>query len=131
MPVCLHCMTDQVDARKSHPTTRALAASGVGATFFFAARFLLNYFGPAIPYSMPEENKAALDSYEFLQFLSIVTDGTLRHSRISRLKNGVEFYPAQLQAIRRAKQAINLEFYEFNTGQVGDEMLTSLTEWTA
>jgi len=124
-------MTDQVDARKSHPTTRTLAAIGVGATFFLAARFLLNYFGPAIPYSMPDENSSALDSHEFIQFLSIVTDGTLRHSRISRLKNGVEFYPAQLEAIRRAKQAINLEFYEFNPGQVGDEMLASLTERAA
>ena len=124
-------MTDQVATGKSHRATRTLAAVGVGATFFFAARFLLNYFGPAIPYSMPEENKADLDSYEFIQFLSIVTDGTLRHSRISRLKNGVEFYPAQLGAIRRAKQAINLEFYEFTPGQVTDEMLASLTERAA
>ena len=131
LPVCLHCMTDHVADGKPHRTTRALAAIGVGATFFLGARFLLNYFGPAIPYSMPEENKAALDSHEFIQFLSIVTDGTLCHSRISRLKNGVEFYPAQLESIRRAKQAINLEFYEFKPGQVGDEMLASLTEQAA
>jgi cardiolipin synthase A/B len=124
-------MTDQIADGKPHRATRALAAIGVGATFFFAARFLLNYFGPAIPYSMPDENQAALDSHEFIQFLTIVTDGTLRHSRISRLKNGAEFYPAQLEAIRRAKQAINLEFYEYRPGQVGDEMLAALTERAA
>jgi cardiolipin synthase A/B len=124
-------MTDRIADSKPHRATRALAAIGVGATFFFGARFLLNFFGPAIPYSMPDENLAALDSHEFIQFLSLVTDGTLRHSRISRLKNGVEFYPAQLQAIRRAKQAINLEYYQFEPGQVGDEMLASLTERAA
>ncbi len=124
-------MTDQVADGKPHRTTRALAAIGVGATFFFGARFLLNFFGPAIPYSMPDENPAALDSHEFIQFLSLVTDGTLRHSRISRLRNGVEFYPAQLEVIRRAKQAINLEYYQFEPGQVGDEMLASLTERAA
>src|SRR5271155_4111408 len=131
MPVCLHCMTDQVAAGKSHRTTRALAAIGVGATFFFGARFLLNYFGPAIPYSMPDENSSALDSHEFIQFLSLVSDGTRRHSRISRLKNGVEFYPAQLEAIRRAKNAINLEFYQFTEGAVADEFLAALSERAA
>jgi cardiolipin synthase len=124
-------MTGQVADGKPHRTTRALAAVGVGATFFFAARFLLNFFGPAIPYSMPDENPAALDSHEFLQFLSLVTDGTLRHSRISRLRNGVEFYPAQLEAICRAKHAINLEYYQFKPGQVGNEMLAALTERAA
>ena len=97
----------------------------------YGSRVLLDFFGPALPYSMPKENQAALDSDEFIQFLSLVTDGTIRHSRISRLKNGVEFYPAQLEAIRRAKHAINLEFYEFREGQIGDQMLASLTERAA
>ncbi len=121
-------MTDQVTNRRPHLATRALAAVGVGAVLIYGSRVLLNFFGPAIPYSMPDKNEAALDSEEFIQFLSLVTDGTRRHSRISRLKNGVEFYPAQLQAIRRAKYTVNLEFYEFKPGQIGDEMLTALTE---
>jgi len=77
---------------------------------------------------MPDKNPAPLDSEEFVQFLSLVTDGTRRHSRITRLKNGAEFYPAYLQSIRRAKYAINLEFYEFCEGQVADEILAALTE---
>ena len=83
---------------------------------FFGARFLIDFFGSAVPYSMPDKNTAALDSEDFIQFLSLVTDGTRRHSRITRLKNGVEFYPAYLESIRRAKYAINLEFYEFTRG---------------
>ena len=106
-------------------------ASGVGATVFFAARFLVNFFGPALAYAMPDKNPAALDSEEFVQFLSLVTDGTRRRSHISRLRNGVEFYPSQLAAVRRAQHAINLEFYEYKPGEIGDEMLGALTERAA
>jgi cardiolipin synthase len=95
---------------------------------FFGARLLIDFFGSALPYSMPGKNTAPLDSEDFIQFLSLVTDGTRRHSRISRLKNGVEFFPAYLKAIRRAKHAINLEFYEFKEGRIGDEILAALTE---
>jgi len=124
-------MTERVPTGKSHLATRILAGVGVGATVVLGARLLIDFFGSAVPYSMPDKNPAALDSEEFIQFLSLVTDGTRRHSRISRLKNGVEFYPAYLQAIRRAKYAINLEFYQFQEGQVGDEILAALTERAA
>jgi cardiolipin synthase len=112
----------------SHPITRALAAVGVGAMALYGSRVLLNFFGPSIPYSMPENLGFALDSDEFIQFLSLITDGTLRRSRITRLKNGVEFYPAELEAARRAKHAVNLEFYEFMEGDVSRELLAVLAE---
>ena len=133
MPVAciLAGVTHHNSNSKPHPATRALAAIGVGAMVLYGARFLIDFFGPSMPYSMPDKNDAALDSEEFIQFLSLVTDGTRRHSRISRLKNGVEFYPAQLEAIRRARNAVNLEFYEFTEGQVADEFLASLTERAA
>jgi cardiolipin synthase len=51
-----------------------------------------------------------------------VTDGTRRHSRISRLKNGVEFYPAHLKAIRRAKTCHQPRILRIQEGQIGDEM---------
>jgi cardiolipin synthase len=124
-------MTDRCQNDKPHPALRGLAALGVGAVVIFGARLLIDFFGSALPYSMPNQNTASLDSEEFIQFLSLVTDGTRRHSHISRLKNGVEFYPAYLQAIRRAKDAINLEFYEFDEGRVGDEILAALTERAA
>ncbi len=121
-------MSDRRRSCKPHPATRGLAALGAGAVVFFGARFLIDFFGSAVPYSMPDKNTSALDSEEFIQFLSLVTDGTRRRSHISRLKNGVEFFPAYLQAIRRAKNAINLEFYEFQEGRVGDEIVAALTE---
>jgi cardiolipin synthase len=121
-------MTDRVRGSKTQLATKGLAAIGVGAIAFFGAHFLIDFFGSALPYAMPGKNNAPLDSEEFIQFLSLVTDGTRRRSRISRLKNGVEFYPAYLEAIRRAKYAINLEFYEFLKGEIGDEILAALTE---
>jgi cardiolipin synthase len=124
-------MIDRCRNSKPHPALRGLAALGVGAVVILGARVLIDFFGSALPYSMPDQNTAALDSEEFIQFLSLVTDGTRRHSRISRLKNGVEFYPAYLEAIRRAKDAINLEFYEFKEGRAGDEILAALTERAA
>ena len=111
-----------------HGGTRALAAVGAGALVLYGARIAFDLFGPVVPYKMSEDAGFALDSEEFIRFLSVVTDGTIRRSRITRLKNGMEFYPAELEAIRRAKHAINLEFYEFKEGEVSGEMLAALTE---
>ena len=121
-------MTDLAGNSKSHRAVQGLAALGAGAVLLLGARFLIEFFGSAVPYAMPDQNTAPLDSEEFMQFLSLVTDGTRRRARISRLKNGAEFFPAYLKAIRRAKDAINLEFYEFLEGRIGDEILAALTE---
>lgn len=113
---------------RSHPATRALAAVGAGALLFGATTVLLDLYGPSLPYSINADPECPLDSDEFVQFLSLVTDGTIRHSRITRLKNGGEFYPAQIDAIRRARQAVNLEYYEFAEGRVSAEILEALIE---
>lgn len=118
---------------KDHPrlrgraATRTLAAVGAGALLLGTSAILLDLFGPAIPYSMNADDDA-LDSDEFMEFLSAVTDGAVRRSRVSRLKNGAEFYPAELDAIRRARQAINLEYYTFAEGKVSAAILDALTE---
>lgn len=124
-------MPNPDSSSRSHTATRALAAIGVGAMLIYGSRVLLDFFGPALPYSLREDLGFAPDSEEFLQFLSLVTDGTIRRSRVTRLRNGSAFYPEQLAAIRRAKHAINLEFYEFGMGRIGDEMLAALTERAA
>ena len=92
------------------------------------SRFLLNFFGPAVAYSMRKDLDYALDSEEFMQFLSVVTGGAIRKTTLQRLKNGSEYYPAELAAIKAAKKTINMEFYEFNPGEIGDAMLNALTE---
>ena len=113
---------------RSHRATRAFAALGAGALALYGSKVLLNFFGNPLPYFMPEDGDTPLDSDEFIRFLSLVTDGTLRRSRILRLRNGPEFYTAQLQAIRRARHAINLECYEFLSGEIASEMLAAFAE---
>ena len=108
--------------------TKALAVFGAGALAVYGSRLLLAFLGPVIPYSIRQNPGCSLDSEEFLQFLSIVTDGTVRRSRITRLKNGVQFYPAEIAAICGARRAINLEYYEFKEGQVSGEILEALIE---
>ena len=107
--------------------TKALAAVGAAATILYGAKTLINLFGPQPRFEV--HNLAApLDSEEFLQFLAIVTGSARRHSHITRLKNGAEFYPAYLDAIRHAQHSINLEFYELLRGRVADSLLAVLTE---
>jgi cardiolipin synthase len=113
---------------RQHVGTRALAAVGIGALVLYAARIALDLFGPVVPYRMSDDVGVALDSDEFIRFLSVVTAATTRRSRITRLKNGPNFYPAELETIRRAKHTVNLVFYEFSPGQVSGEMLAALIE---
>lgn len=107
---------------------RGLAVIGAGAVALYGAKVLLNLFGPQPRFAINEDLGASLDSEEFIQFLSLVTDGTRRRSRLKRLKDGAEFYPAYLEAIGKAKKSINLEFYEFLEGKVTAEVLAALTE---
>jgi cardiolipin synthase len=104
-----------------------LAALGAGAMAIYGAKVLINIFGPRTPFAMQSPG-VPIDSEEFIDFLSLVTDGTRRRTRLQRLKNGPEFYPAELEAIRSARHAINMEYYEFSPGRVSRLILDALTE---
>jgi cardiolipin synthase len=104
-----------------------LTALGVGTLAVFGAKTLINIFGPQPSFAMRPLG-APLDSEEFIQFLSLVTDGTRRRSRLRRLKNGEEFYPEELRAIESAERAIDMEYYEFSEGEVSGRMLWALAE---
>ncbi len=113
---------------RSHTGTRTLAAIGAGAMAIYGSRVLINLFGPSLPYTMNECPGDSIESGEFLQFLSLVTDAQVRRSCIRPLTNGPAFYPEELAAIRQARCAINLEFYEFLEGEVAREIIDALTE---
>lgn len=108
-------------------SSRVLAAVGMGAVALYGAKVLINVFGPQPEFKMRSPG-VPLDSDEFLRFLSLLTDGTRRRSRLTRLKNGNEFYPEELRAIESARHAINMEYYEFLEGDVSRRMLTALCE---
>ncbi len=120
-------MVSQKRGKSPRPASRALAALGVGAAALYGAKVLINVFGPRPPFTMQPPD-TPLDSEEFVQLLSILTDGTRRRSRFQRLKDGVEFYPAMLEAIRSARRAIDMEFYQFKPGEVSSRFLDALSE---
>jgi cardiolipin synthase len=114
--------------RGAHPVTKALAAVGVGTTVFHAVRFGLSLFGPVRPYHLQDRADATPESEDFLYRLACLTDAlTHRHSQITVLRNGAEFYPAELSAIDAATRTINLEAYEFLKGDVTREVIQRLT----
>jgi len=94
----------------------------------YGAKVAINLFGPSLPYSMPDCPGGSNESPEFLEFLSVVTDAPVRRARFHRYLNGPEFYPAQLEGIRDAKNAVNMEYYEWSPGEVSGEFLRALTE---
>ena len=119
---------EKTDSTRVSAVTRGLAVVGAGALALGAATVVVDLFGSGLPYSIANKLDCALDSDEFMQFLSVVTDGAVRRARVTRLTNGEQFYPAQLEAIRRARRAINVEQYEFAEGRVSAEFLDALIE---
>lgn len=112
----------------SHSLTRVLAAVGAGALALGTGAALVNLFGPTLSYTIHRDPGGTLDSEEFIRFLTTVTDGTLRRCRVTRLRNGEEFYPALFEAIRDAHHSVNLEYYQFGSGKVPSAFLDALVE---
>jgi cardiolipin synthase len=106
--------------------TKTLATVGAASIALYAAKVLNNLYGPQPAFTIANDLNVPLDSEDFIQFLSILTDGTRRRSQLTRLLNGDQFYPAYLDAIHRARHAINLEFYEFLPGDVSARILDAL-----
>jgi cardiolipin synthase len=107
----------------------ALAAFGAGALALHGSRLLLQLFGPPLPYRLNDRPPEPLDSADFIEYLSLITDAAAhRKTTVQRLKNAGEFYPAELECIRNAQSSVNLECYAFLKGEVADQFLAALTE---
>jgi cardiolipin synthase A/B len=120
-------MGSEQQSKSRCTSSRALAILSGGIAGIYGAKVLINIFGPQPAFNM-QALDVALDSEEYVQFLSLLTDGTRRRSRLQRLKNGDEFYPAELEAIQSARHAINMEYYEFARGEVSGRILDALSE---
>lgn len=112
----------------SHTLLRSLAVVGAGTLILGGIRLYSTFFGPILRYSVENQSLPDLKSEEFRQFLSTVTAAPIRPAQLTRLRNGAEFYRAELDSIRQARFCIDLEFYEFHKGRVADEMLAALCE---
>jgi cardiolipin synthase len=121
-------MTTSRRVRPKNNACQLFAGLGVALLTLESAKILLNLFAPGPDFVMSETLRVPLDSEPFIQFLSVVTDGARRRSRLRRLRNGQEFYPEYLEAIARARHAVNLEFYEFLEGDISSRILAVLAE---
>lgn len=65
----------------------------------------------------------------FLQTMHALTGSPMAEgNRVEVLKNGVRIFPSMLDAIRRAKKTINVEFYIYWDGEVGRTFAQALAE---
>ena len=94
---------------------------------FIAWLILVTLFTPHIPYHIERELDATGDHFiRVLEStcLAAITPG----NRIEVLTNGDCFYPAMLDAIRGARETINMECYIFKKGAIGDQFIDGLAE---
>jgi len=94
---------------------------------FLAWFVLVVLFAPGIPYRV--DTPADVSSDEFVHVLEASCGTTLEDgNRVDVLTNGPTFYPAMLEAIRSARETINMECYIFYKGETADRFIAALTE---
>lgn len=94
---------------------------------FVAWLILVVLFAPHIPYHV--EAPVDPSSEHFIHVIESTCNTTLdRHNKIEILTNGTVFYPAMIDAIRGARETINLECYIFEKGEVADRFIDALCE---
>lgn len=107
-----------------------LVIAGAISLALLLTYLLSGIFGPMPRYEIrcPEELPPN-DSPQFLSLLESLTDARVnRTGQFEVLTNGSAFYPAELEAIRRARRSINLEAYIFQNSEIGRLYLEAMTE---
>jgi len=98
----------------------------VGAAFI-AWLVLALLFTPHIPYHIEADIDACSD-----HFIHVIESTCHTHletgNRVEILTNGDTFYPAMLQAIRGARETINMECYIFKESEIGRMFIAALAE---
>jgi cardiolipin synthase A/B len=88
---------------------------------------LVLLFTPALNYRL--RSRVPVSSPDFLHLLeSTCQAATHGGNRAEVFTNGTCFYPAMLDAIRKAERSVNLECYIFNSGEVGDAFVQALAD---
>jgi cardiolipin synthase len=100
--------------------------SAAGAIFLVWVVFVF-LFTPGINYHLARRTSVHAD--DFLYTLQSTCQAALHHgNRVTILTNGVQFYPAMLEAIRSATRSVNLECYIFQAGRIGDQFIEALSD---
>jgi cardiolipin synthase len=98
----------------------------IGAAFI-GWLVLVMLFTPHIPYHIEGDLDAASDHFvRVLESTCLVT--LTAGNRVEIFTNGDRFYPAMLDAIRAARETINMECYIFKKGTIGTAFVEALAE---
>lgn len=112
-----------------HTIRKTLAAAGAGLLAAEGARIGLQLLGPSRHYRLAANPDISPASPEYAARLACIVDAlTYEKNRVSVLRNGPEFYPAELHAIDQARQSIHLEAYQFLEGDITRECVRRLAE---
>jgi len=94
---------------------------------FIAWLIIAALFTPHIPYHIEADVDAC--SEHFLRVLESTCQTHLEPgNRVEILTDGDVFYPAMLEAIRRARETVNMECYIFKKGAIGDAFIEALSD---
>jgi cardiolipin synthase len=106
------------------------AVLGIVALVLVASSLIGGLIGPLPKYELTDRNGLPTnDSPRFLQVLEALSDAQVNQTgSLDVLTNGPAFYPAELDAIRNAKQSVNIEAYIFHKGKIANQYIEALTE---
>jgi cardiolipin synthase A/B len=107
----------------------AFLVIAVIAIAVLAFLLFLALFEPGLAYKISTPETESIESDDFLCVLEAVTDSKIhRHGRVEVLTNGEVFYEAELEAIRAARESVNIEAYIFQKGELTKKFVEALTE---
>jgi cardiolipin synthase len=90
---------------------------------------LVALFQRGLRYKIDQPELQDMDERQFLHTLQAVTDARLsQDTGLDVFTNGEQYYEAELEAIRAARQTVHLEAYIFQRGQVADRFVRALEE---
>lgn len=98
----------------------------IGAAFV-AWLIVATLFTPHIPFHIEADVDAESD--HFVHVLESTCQTHLEPgNRVEILTDGDAFYPAMLDAIRNARETVNMECYIFKKGEIGERFIDALAE---
>jgi cardiolipin synthase len=99
----------------------------IAGAVFLTWLVLVFLFTPHINYHL--SRRTSVHAEDFLYTLQSTCQATLHHGNCVQIyTNGVEFYPAMLDAIRNATRSVNMECYIFQPGRIADQFIDALSD---
>src|SRR5918994_996354 len=99
----------------------------IAGAVFLIWLVLVFLFTPHINYHL--SRRTSVHAEDFLYTLQSTCQAALhRGNRVQIYTNGVEFYPAMLDAIRNATRSVNMECYIFQPGRIADQFIDALSD---